>query len=43
MTVRRQKFYQITTKERTADVSIYGDITGNAELIKGGKLSDLKK
>ena len=31
--MRRQKFYQITTKERTADVSIYGDITGNAELI----------
>ena len=33
MTVRKQKFYQITTSGRTADINIYGDITGDAELI----------
>lgn len=33
MTVRKQKYYQITTSARTADINIYGDITGNAELI----------
>ena len=31
--MRRQKFYQITTSGRTADINIYGDITGDAELI----------
>lgn len=31
--MRRQKFYQISTSGRTADISIYGDITGDAELI----------
>lgn len=31
--MRKQKFYQITTNERTADINIYGDITGNAEII----------
>lgn len=31
--MRKQKFYQITTNERTADINIYGDITGNAEMI----------
>lgn len=31
--VRRQKFYQITTHDREADINIYGDITGDAELI----------
>lgn len=33
MTVKKQKYYQIVTKERTADISIYGDITGSAEII----------
>ena len=33
MTVRRQKFYQITTNERTADINIYGSITSSAEII----------
>lgn len=33
MTVRKQKYYQITTNARTADINIYGDITGNAEVI----------
>lgn len=33
MTVRKQKFYQITTSGRTADINIYGDITGDAEWI----------
>ena len=31
--MRKQKFYQITTSGRTADINIYGDITGDAELI----------
>ena len=31
--MRKQKYYQITTSARTADINIYGDITGNAELI----------
>ena len=33
--MRRQKFYQITvsSENRVADIIIYGDITGNAELI----------
>jgi ATP-dependent protease ClpP protease subunit len=33
MTVRKKLFYQISTSGRTADINIYGDITGNAELI----------
>ena len=35
MTVRRQKFYQITvdSAERVADINIYGDITSDAELL----------
>ena len=31
--VRRQKFYQITTHDRVADINIYGDITSSAEFI----------
>ena len=31
--MRKQKFYQITTSERTADINIYGTITSNAEVI----------
>lgn len=31
--VRRQKFYQITTNDRVADISIYGDITSDADII----------
>ena len=31
--MRKKLFYQISTSGRTADINIYGDITGNAELI----------
>ena len=31
--MRRQKFYQITTKERTAEINIYGEISSTAEII----------
>ena len=31
--MRKQKFYQITTNERTADINIYGSITSSAEII----------
>lgn len=31
--MRKQKFYQITTNGRTADVNIYGNITSSAEVI----------
>lgn len=31
--MRKKLFYQISTSGRTADINIYGNITGNAELI----------
>ena len=34
MTVRRQTFYQIATKDRTADIMIYGDITSMATALR---------
>ena len=31
--MRRQKFYQITTNDRTAEINIYGEISSTAEII----------
>ena len=31
--MRKQKFYQITTEGRTADINIYGDISSTAEIM----------
>ena len=38
--MRKKLFYQISTSGRTADINIYGDITGNAELINAWMKTD---